>query len=87
MSIHHDYMEIVLALIYLFDYEPEPESAKMIQRFRDTAVLVRTAPVRLEVHYYTGQGRETHGSIKLLRGLPRSITRPHPPPALARPRQ
>ena len=39
-----------LALTFLFDNEPEPESVSMIQRFRDTAVLVRTASVPLEGH-------------------------------------
>ena len=58
-----------LVLTYLFDNEPKAESARTMQRFRGTTVLVRTAPSRLEGHYYTGRGRETHGSLKLSRLL------------------
>ena len=54
-----------LVLTYLFDNQPEAESARTMERFRGTTVLVRTAADRLEGHYYTGRGRETHGSIKL----------------------
>ncbi len=56
-------------LTYLFDNEPEAESVRTMQRFRGTAVLVSAAPGQLEGYYYTGRGRETHGSIKLLRRL------------------
>ena len=56
-----------LTLTYLFDNEPEAESVRTMQRFRGTAVLVSEAPDRIEGHYYTGRGRETHGSIKLRR--------------------
>ena len=59
-----------LVLTYLFDNEPKAESVMTMQRFSGTTVLTRTAPDRLEGHYYTGRGRETHGSIKLLRRLP-----------------
>ena len=56
-----------LVLTYLFDNDPEAESVRTMERFRGTTVLVSTAPDRLEGHYYTGRGRETHGSIKLRR--------------------
>ena len=56
-----------LVLTYLFDNEPRAESVGTMQRFRGTAVLVSAAPGRLEGDYYTGRGRETHGSIKLRR--------------------
>ena len=56
-----------LVLTYLFDNNPEAESVRTMQRFRGTTVLVSTAPDQLEGHYYTGRGRETHGSIKLCR--------------------
>ena len=58
-----------LVLTYLFDNDPEAESAITMQRFRGTTVLVGTAADRLEGHYYTGRGRETHGSLKLCRQL------------------
>ena len=56
-----------LVLTYLIDNQPEAESDKTMERFRGTTVLVRTAADRLEGHYYTGRGRQTHGSIKLCR--------------------
>ena len=56
-----------LVLTYLFENEPKAESVRTMQRFRGTTVLVSSAPDRLEGHYYTGRGRETHGSIKLRR--------------------
>ena len=56
-----------LVLSYLFDNDPEAESARTMQRFRGTTVLVRTAADQLEGYYYTGRGRETHGSLKLCR--------------------
>ena len=56
-----------LVLTYLFDNDPEAESADTMQRFRGTTVLVRTAIDQLEGYYYTGRGRETHGSLKLRR--------------------
>ena len=56
-----------LVLTYLFDNDPEAGSVETMQRFRGTTVLVNAAPDRLEGHYYTGRGRETHGSIKLRR--------------------
>ena len=58
-----------LVLTYIYDNDPETESVRAMQRFRGTTVLVRTAPGRLEGYYYTGRGRETHGSIKLYRQL------------------
>ena len=58
-----------LVLAYLFDNDPEAESISTMQRFRGTTVLVNTEPDRLEGHYYTGRGRETHGSMKLRRRL------------------
>ena len=58
-----------LVLTYLYDNDPEADSVRAMQRFRGTTVLVRTAPGRLEGYYYTGRGRETHGSIKLCRQL------------------
>jgi len=58
-----------LVLTYLFDNQPEAEADRTMQRFRGTTVLVSVAADRLEGHYYTGRGRGTHGSIKLLRGL------------------
>ena len=58
-----------LVLTYLFDNDPEAGSVETMQRFRGTTVLVSAAPDRLEGHYYTGRGRETHGSIKLCRQL------------------
>ena len=58
-----------LVLTYLFDNDPGAESARTMQRFRGTTVLVSSAADRLEGYYYTGRGRGTHGSIKLLRGL------------------
>ncbi len=58
-----------LVLTYLFDNEPKAESVRTMQQFRGTAVLVSDAPDRLEGHYYTGRGRETHGSIRLCRQL------------------
>ena len=67
-----------LVLTYLFDNDPEAESVGTMQRFRGTTVLVRTAADQMEGYYYTGRGRETHGSIKLCR-QPR-------PPARVRPR-
>ena len=59
-----------LVLTYLFDNEPKAESVGTMQRFRGTVVMVRTAPDRLEGYYYTGRGRETHGSLRLRRGVP-----------------
>lgn len=59
-----------LVLTYLFDNQPEAQSVKTMQRFRGTVVLVSATPERLEGYYYTGRGRETHGSLKLRRGLP-----------------
>ena len=59
-----------LVLTYLFDNAPEAGTAKTMHRFRGTAVLVSVAPGRLEGDYYTGRGRETHGSIKLRRRPP-----------------
>ena len=56
-----------LVLTYLFDNDPEAESAMTMQRFRGTTVLVKTAADQLQGYYYTGRGRETHGSIKLRR--------------------
>lgn len=56
-----------LVLTYLFDNQPEAESHRSMERFRGTAVLVRTAADRLEGYYYTGRGRGTHGSLKLCR--------------------
>ena len=56
-------------LTYLFDNEPEAESVRAMERFRGTTVLVSNIPDRLEGYYYTGRGRETHGSIKLCRQL------------------
>ena len=56
-----------LVLTYLFDNDPEAESFGTMQRFRGTTVLVRTAADQLEGYYYTGRGRETHGSLKLRR--------------------
>ena len=58
-----------LVLTYLFDNQPEAESDETMERFRGTTVLVRTAADRLEGYYYTGRGRETHGSLKLCRQL------------------
>ena len=58
-----------LILTYLFDNEPKAESIGTMQRFRGTTVLVNTEPDRLEGHYFTGRGRETHGSMKLCRRL------------------
>ena len=54
-----------LVLTYLFDNEPKAEAVSTMQRFRGTTVLVSTEPGLLEGHYYTGRGRETHGSIEL----------------------
>ncbi len=68
-----------LVLTYLFDNDPEAASARTMQRFRGTTVLVRTAANQLEGYYYTGRGRETHGSIKLCRQPP--------PPAPVPPRR
>ena len=59
-----------LVLTYLFDNDPRAESVATMQRFRGTAVLVRTAADRMEGYYYTGRGRETHGSLKLRRRPP-----------------
>ena len=56
-------------LTYLFDNEPKAEAVSDMQRFRGTTVLVSSSPDRLEGHYYTGRGRETHGSLKLSRQL------------------
>ena len=56
-----------LVLIYLFDNEPKAESVETMHRFRGTAVLVSAAHGLLEGYYYTGRGRETHGSLKLCR--------------------
>ena len=58
-----------LVLTYLFDNQPEAESNKTMERFRGTVVMVSIAPDRLEGYYYTGRGRETHGSLKLCRQL------------------
>ena len=58
-----------VVLTFLFDNQPEAEAVSTMQRFRGTAVLVRTAHDLLEGHYYTGRGRATHGSIKLRRRL------------------
>ena len=58
-----------VVLTYLFDNAPEAEAASTMQRFRGTTVLVSTDPGRLEGHYYTGRGRATHGSLRLLRKL------------------
>ena len=58
-----------LVLTYLFDNDPKAEAVSTMQRFRGTTVLVGTAPDRLEGYYYTGRGRETHGSLKLRRRL------------------
>ena len=54
-----------LVLTYLFDNDPEAEAVSAMQRFRGTTVLVKTDSGRLEGHYYTGRGRETHGSLRL----------------------
>ena len=59
-----------MVLTYLFDNEPKAESARTMHRFRGTAILVSDTSGRLEGDYYTGRGRETHGSIKLRRRLP-----------------
>ena len=56
-----------LVLTYLFDNQPEAESARTMEKFRGTTVLARIAADRLEGYYYTGRGRGTHGSIKLRR--------------------
>ena len=56
-----------LVLTYLFDNDPEAGSVGTMQRFRGTTVLVNAELGRLEGYYYTGRGRETHGSIKLRR--------------------
>ena len=56
-----------LVLTYLFDNEPIAESAGTMQRFRGTAVLARTDPGTLDGYYYSGRGRETHGTLKLSR--------------------
>ena len=56
-----------LVLTYLFDNQPEAESARTMERFRGTTVLARIAADRLEGSYYTGRGRGTHGSLKLCR--------------------
>ncbi len=58
-----------LVLTYLFDNEPKADAAGTMQRFRGTAVLFRTAADQIEGYYYTGRGRETHGSVKLSRQL------------------
>ena len=58
-----------LVLTYLFENEPKAESVSTMQRFLGTTVLVNAEPGLLEGHYYTGRGRETHGSIKLCRQL------------------
>ena len=58
-----------LVLTYLFDNEPKAESISSMQRFRGTTVLVNAEPGLLEGHYYTGRGRETHGSLELRRQL------------------
>ena len=58
-----------VVLTYLFDNAPEAEAVSAMQRFRGTTVLVCSGPGRLEGHYYTGRGRETHGSLKLSRQL------------------
>ena len=59
-----------LVLTYLFDNDPQAESAITMQRFRGMTVLVRTPADQLEGYYYTGRGRETYGSIRLCRQLP-----------------
>lgn len=59
-----------MVLTYLFDNQPEPQSVGTMERFRGTTVLVSEAPARLEGYYYTGRGRQTHGSLKLRRGVP-----------------
>ncbi len=56
-----------LVLTYLFDNQPEAESAQTMERFRGTTVMVNTEPGLLEGYYYTGRGRETHGSVNLCR--------------------
>lgn len=58
-----------VVLTYLFDNAPEAETVNAMQRFRGTTVLVSTDPGRLEGYYYTGRGRETHGSLNLSRQL------------------
>ena len=58
-----------LVLTYLFDNEPKSESVSTMQRFRGTTFLVNAEPGLLEGYYYTGRGRETHGSLKLRRLL------------------
>lgn len=58
-----------VVLTYLFDNAPEAEAASTMQRFRGTTVLVSADPGRLEGYYYTGRGRGTHGSLRLLRQL------------------
>ena len=58
-----------LVLTYLFDNQPQADSDRTMERFRGTTVLTRTAADQLEGYYYTGRGRGTHGSIKLLRGI------------------
>lgn len=58
-----------LVLTYLFDNEPRAEAVSTMQRFRGTTVLVGAEPGLLEGYYYTGRGRETHGSIELRRRL------------------
>ena len=58
-----------LVLTYLFDNQPEAESARTMERFRGTTVLAHVATDRLEGHYYTGRGRGTHGSLRLCRQL------------------
>ncbi len=58
-----------LVLTYLFDNDPEAGSVGTMQRFRGTTVLVSAVPDRLEGYYYTGRGRETHGSLKLRRRI------------------
>lgn len=54
-----------LTLTYLFDNDPNVETGTTLQRFRGTAVFVSTAPDLLDGYYYSGRGRETHGSVKL----------------------
>ena len=58
-----------LVLTYLFDSQPEAGSDKTMERFRGTVVLVSISADRLEGYYFTGRGRETHGSLKLCRQL------------------
>ena len=58
-----------MVLTHLFDNNPEAGSVETMQRFRGTTVLISAAPDRLEGHYYSGRGRETHGSVKLRRQL------------------